>query len=77
MRLNHEIASLRGGDATKNVTELADAQLDALLDGKDTTCPNDLLGDVILLHRDMPVGIGLARDGHLKNRLPRWVVQKS
>ncbi len=77
LRLDHEAAILRGTLATAGTVVIDAAVLDLLLDGKDATCPPDAHGDVILLYRGMPVGIGLAREGHLKNRLPRWIVQKS
>lgn len=77
IRLSHEAATLRGMMATDNAFELTQEQIDALLDGKDTTCPPELRGDVLLRYRGIPIGLGLARDGHLKNRLPRWVVVKS
>jgi 16S rRNA (cytosine1407-C5)-methyltransferase len=77
IRLDHDIATLRGERATMNVCELSQQMLDELLEGKDTHCDAVLRGDVILLYRGMPVGFGLAKDGHLKNRLPRWIVQKS
>ena len=77
IRLIHETATLRGASATRG-THIIDAhELDQLLDGKDLTCPNDLRGDIIVLHRGLPVGMALAKDGKLKNRLPRWIVQKS
>ncbi len=77
IRLSHETAILRGAQSTKNICVLGDKQLDDLLDGHDTTCEPGLTGDVLLLHKTIPVGVGLARDGKLKNRLPRWVVAKS
>jgi len=77
VRLDHDIATLRGKETTKNICVLDDAALEALLDGKDTTCDATLRGDVVLFYRGMSVGFGLAKDGHLKNRLPRWLVQKS
>ncbi len=77
LRLDHEIASLRGNSATKNVVTIDDEQLDLFLDGKDAQGPKDVRGDVILLHRGVPVGLALAKEGHLKNRLPRWIVAKS
>jgi 16S rRNA (cytosine1407-C5)-methyltransferase len=77
VRLDHDIATLRGCNATKSICNISDNMLGDLLDGKDTTCPSDLAGDVLLKYRGIPMGFGLARNGHLKNRLPRWIVQKS
>ncbi|MBI3618441.1 hypothetical protein HY213_00210 [Candidatus Peregrinibacteria bacterium] len=77
LRLDHEIAALRGMDATKNFYSLSDSDLDLLLDGKDAACDSSLRGDIILRYEHLAVGIGLAKEGKLKNRLPRWVVVKS
>lgn len=77
LRITHELATLRGGSATKNICELSDTQLRTILDGKDTSCSDDLSGDVILRFQTFNVGMGFARDGKLKNRLPRWFVQQS
>lgn len=77
VRVDHDIATLRGHRATRNTEDLHDAQIEALLDGKDTTCSPDFRGDIVLRYRGVPLGFGLAKDGHLKNRLPRWLVQKS
>ncbi len=77
IRLSHEAATFRGHLASMNVAALLDAELDLLLDGKDAHCDPSLTGDVILRYRDLAVGVGLAKEGHLKNRLPRWLVVKS
>jgi NOL1/NOP2/fmu family ribosome biogenesis protein len=77
LRVSHDLVTLRGNAATKNVAELSDAQLDTLLEGRDTTCDPSLKGDVILRYSDLAVGTGLAVRGTLKNRLPRWIVRKS
>lgn len=77
IRLQHEIITLRGLEATKNVLEMTEADVDALLDGKDIACPADTRGDLILKYRDIVIGSSLALNGTLKNRLPRWVVAKS
>lgn len=77
VRLGNEVASLRGGLATKSVVDLDDQTLDAVLSGADIPCDPALAGDCVLRWRDIPVGLGLARDGTLKNRLSRWVVLRS
>lgn len=76
-RIHHETATLRGGMATKNVLEITEGQLNELLDGKDFPIDSALTGDVILLCKKRPIGAGLAKQGILKNRLPRWIVRKS
>ncbi len=77
VRVHHEALTLRGGLATKKCAPIDDAQLQTLLDGRDPACDPSLDGDILLLYKNIPIGFGLARDGHLKNRLPRWIVQKS
>ncbi len=77
IRLDHDIATLRGHLATRSTIELRDDQLQKLLDGKDTTCDQSLTGDIVLMYHRNTVGLGLAKNGLLKNRLPRWLVQKS
>ena len=77
IRLQHEIVTLRGHEATKNVLELPQGDVDAMLDGKDISCPPDMKGDPILKCGDLIIGSSLAKQGKLMNRLPRWVVAKS
>lgn len=73
--LDHEFATLRGHRAATNVLDTDDEQLALLLDAKDCDCPADLQGHVLLRYRGFCIGQGLARDGHLKNNLPRWMVR--
>lgn len=73
--LDHEMATLRGHMATKNVWEVDDAALELLLDAKDCECPQELQGHTLLLYRGSCIGQGLAKDGHMKNNLPRWMVR--
>ena len=77
LRLEHEIAILRGSKASKNTHELSPEALGQVLQGDDIACPKELKGDVLLRFHDLTVGVGLAKDGILKNRLPRWFVQQS
>ncbi len=77
IRLQHEIITLRGHEATRNVLEISEADVDTLLDGKDSTCPESFKGDPILKCGDLIIGTSLAQNGTLKNRLPRWVVQRA
>ncbi|MDD4318781.1 MAG: NOL1/NOP2/sun family putative RNA methylase [Candidatus Peribacteraceae bacterium] len=76
-RIDHDTATLRGGDATMNVLDADDALLALLLDGKDGACDPQFRGDVLLRYRDMIIGTSLAKEGKLFNRLPRWIVLKS
>lgn len=77
IRLSHEIITLRGHEATKNILNISQTDTDALLDGKDIACPADLKGDPILTCDGLVIGTSLAKEGKLMNRLPRWVVAKS
>ncbi|MDO8469079.1 MAG: NOL1/NOP2/sun family putative RNA methylase [Candidatus Peribacter sp.] len=74
-RITNELASLRGHLATSGVMELSQDQLDALLAGKDISVDPSLRGDTILRFRGISLGLGLAKEGTLLNRLPRWVVK--
>lgn len=78
VRLDHDLVTLRGMQARESVCEIDEATLDLLLDGKDAKVESKESGDTILMYKGMPVGVGLFQDGGLlKNRLPRWIVQKS
>lgn len=77
IRLSQELITLRGAEASRNILEISESDLDAILAGKDISCPPDMRGDPILLHRGIPIGSSLAKGGILKNRLPRWIVAKS
>lgn len=76
-RMTNEMASLRGRLASSGVMELSQAQLEALLSGKDIPVDASLRGDTILRFRGVSLGLGLAKEGTLLNRLPRWVVKNS
>lgn len=77
VRLSNEFASLRAGRATKNVIRLTDDECEKILDGRDIPCDPALDGDCVLEWKGVTLGLSLARDGNLKNRLSRWVVQRS
>ena len=76
-RLEHEVAILRGSRAHKNTLELTQEALHDLLQGRDIACPKDLRGDVLLRFGQYGIGVGLAKDSILKNRLPRWFVKQT
>lgn len=73
--VDHDLATLRGTQATTNTYRVNDEQLALLLDAKDCDCPTELNGHTLLLYRDFCIGIGLAKDGRMKNNLPRWMVR--
>lgn len=75
--IDHEVATLRGHLATKNVFVVSDDQLEKLLSGQDIDCPADLRGHIIIKHHHRTIGLSLAKEGHLKNNLPRSMVRFS
>ena len=77
VRIAHETATLRGHEATTGTLELDGKQLEDIFDGKDTACDPALRGDMLLLAEGRCVGRGLAKDGLLKNNLPRLMIQQS
>lgn len=70
-----ECITLRGKQATQQTITLNDQQLQQLLGGKDIPCDPLLNGDHILLWNDIAIGWSLAKEGTLKNRLSRWIVE--
>jgi len=74
-RVTNELVSLRGAMAVTSVLELSAEQLELLLSGRDIPCDTSLHGDTVLRYRGISIGLGLAKDGLLLNRLPRWVVK--
>jgi NOL1/NOP2/fmu family ribosome biogenesis protein len=61
-----------GRGAVRNVCDLGEGDLRALLDGQSLPCP-DARGFMILRCRGISVGVGLARDGRLLSQVPRSV----
>jgi 16S rRNA (cytosine1407-C5)-methyltransferase len=74
-RVTNELVSLRGAMARRQTLDLSNDQLLLLLSGRDLTCSDSLKGDTILTFRGISLGLGLAKEGVLLNRLPRWVVK--
>lgn len=74
-RITDELAVARGTLATMHTLTIGDSDTSELLEGKNIECSTDADGDQILLWRDMAIGRGLAKQGFLKNRLSRWIVQ--
>jgi len=72
--LSHEMATLRCDDATNHVCDLDDDQLQKYLEGANVDCSDDLLGHSLVRYKGICIGRGRAREGKLKNHLPRWVV---
>jgi len=76
-RIANDLISLRGYMAKQCIIDLSDAQLSDLLAGHDSSCDPKLRGDMVLRHRGISIGVSLAKEGKLMNRLPRWVVKHS
>ena len=74
VRVSHEIATLRGTRATKGIAAIHDDRLTFFLKGKDAPCAQELRGDILLLYKDFCIGRALAKNGVLKNNLPRWML---
>ena len=72
--ITHEVASLRGMHATKNIVKPNDGMLKGILSGKDIVCDPILEGHVLLLTDQFCLGRGLATRGKLKNNIPRGVI---
>jgi len=72
--IDHEVAVLRGADAVENIHQVDEDQLSELLHGKDISCSEDLIGHVLIKYRDWCIGRGRARNGKLKNHIPRWMI---
>lgn len=72
--IDHELAVLRGAGATENICVVDEDQLQQLLKGKDIACDESLLGHVLIHYRNWCIGRGRARNGKLKNHLPRWMI---
>ena len=75
LRISHEMATLRGSEATQGVFPLDQDALEEIFKGGNPSCPPDLRGDMLLIHDGICVGRGLAKDGIIKNALPREVVR--
>ncbi|OGJ57989.1 hypothetical protein A3H22_03285 [Candidatus Peribacteria bacterium RIFCSPLOWO2_12_FULL_55_15] len=75
VRVSHEMATLRGISATRALCSIGDQQLVLLLEGKDVPGDTELHGDILLLYKDFCIGRALAKNGVLKNNLPRWMVR--
>ena len=71
----HELITLRGAEAVRNVVEVSEDDLVTLLKAQGIDCPADAVGHVLLRCNGLMIGMGLAKDGRLKNNLPRWMVQ--
>ena len=74
-RITHDLTIARGNMAKSNRMEVTDDQLEQILTGKDIACPKEFSGDIIIQWNGMSIGLCLAQDYVLKNRISRWIVQ--
>jgi 16S rRNA (cytosine1407-C5)-methyltransferase len=75
-RITNDLAIFRGNLATKHTKEITDRELALLLQGKDIPCEAELTGDHILLSKNVPIGLGRAGGGILRNRLDRAILHQ-
>jgi 16S rRNA (cytosine1407-C5)-methyltransferase len=84
LRLSHEMATLRGREATEQVLSITQDQLSGALAGKDIPVTDSQGvddGDVLLsiadpsLSQPLIVGRGMLKAGKVLNRLPREIVR--
>ncbi len=71
---SHEILTLRGEEATKQTTDLSEDDFAAIFDGRDATCDPALNSHVLMRYKGVTIGLGLAKEGRLKNNIPRWMI---
>jgi len=76
IRLTHDLVTLRGRFAQKNVYDLSDEEAAEILAGKDIPCPEELRGDIILRSQGICIGPAFAKEGNLKNRLSRQLISQ-
>jgi 16S rRNA (cytosine1407-C5)-methyltransferase len=75
--LHNEFISLRGRRAVTKVLDVSAEDLTKLLQGQDLTCEVELRGHIMIRSDGIAVGHCLAKEGRLKNNLPRWILQHS
>ena len=72
IRLSHETVLLRGLEAKKNIHAVTKEELDALFRGQLVPCLASMRGDVVLAFDGMALGIGMAKDGSVRHRFPKY-----
>ncbi len=83
VRLSHEMATLRGAEATKQVLRVSDEEMTSVLQGVNIPASPEGFddGDVLFsveapsMARDIVFGRGMLKDGKVLNRLPRDIVR--
>ncbi len=74
VRVSHEMAILRGGECILRRHEISQEELKKLLGGQDIDCPESLNGETLLFFEEICIGRGLAKQGRMKNNLPRTMI---
>ena len=79
VRLNHEFATVFGGQCKANVIALSNEQANDYFQGKDIRLsePSNALGEVVLTLCGCPIGLGKWQKNKIKNSLPRDLVQNT
>ncbi len=75
VRITNDLATFRGQLATKNIFAIGDPEYLDYTKGSDINCESDLDGDVVVSWNNLVLGLGVAKNGRVKNRLSRWLVQ--
>lgn len=83
VRVSHEIATLRGSEATKQVLRVSEDEMRSVLKGVNIPASGTGYddGDVLFsvpapsMNRDLVFGRGMLKDGVVLNRLPREIVR--
>lgn len=70
----HEIVTLRGNEAALRLWDITEEDRKVLFEGRDIACDPALKGHIVLRLGDRCLGLGLAKEGRLKNNLPRWMI---
>ncbi len=72
--LHNELVTLRGAHAKKQTIDVGETDVTTLFAGENLTCDPSLRGHLIIRHNGIVLGHGLAKDGVLKNNLPRSMI---
>lgn len=75
VRISHELTTLRGREARAQIVDVSENDVQALLSGRDAPCDSMIRGDHLLRYHTFCIGRGLAKNGVLKNNLPRWMIR--
>ncbi|HLD57455.1 MAG TPA: hypothetical protein VJA47_04060 [archaeon] len=73
IKLSSNITQLFGNKATKNIVFLSEVEAKKFIEGEDLEIQKTEATDgyVIVKHKDYPLGVGLLKEGAIKNMLPK------